>query len=130
MPDSSGSVDLGSLSQAEQEAVEKLAEAKGGDVEPDDSKPKVLTAFTVVVGYDGNPEIVQYDGEDILLQSNPTSDLIYAACSVLMKDMQAYETAQTAAQLTAQHLAQQAQAMQQRMADAQLHQQVGKGLRV
>ncbi len=128
MPDSSGSIDLGSLSRAEQEAVDAMAEKNPPT--PDDSKPKVLTAFVVVVDYDGNPNIVEYGGEDILLQSNPTQDLIFAACSVLMKDMQAFETAQHAAQLTAQHMMQQAQAMQQQMADAQLRQQVGKGLRV
>jgi hypothetical protein len=126
--DSSGAVDLGNLSPEEKEAVEQMAEehpevAEGsypGDKNPQDNKRKVLTAFSVVVGYDGNPDVVAYTGDDLLLQSDPTADLIYATCATIQKDMHAFDTAQAAAQMTASFMAQQARAMQEQMQQAQI----------
>lgn len=126
MPDTSGSIDLSSLSAEEAEAVENLAQEKGGEPGPEQpDRQKVLTAFLVVVGLDGNPEVMAFnDGQfDILTQVTP--DHIYGACSVIQKDLDARE----AALVTADIMQQQAMAMQQQMQDRMLAAQVSKNPR-
>lgn len=115
MADNSGAVDLGSLSQDEREAVEQLADTNPPEAEP----RKALTAFVVVVGFDGNPEVMAFEDEELVVQVHPTPDLVFAACSTVVKDLQAQETAQHAAALTAQFMTQQARAMmEQQQAEA------------
>jgi hypothetical protein len=80
----------------------------------------VLTAFSVIVGYDGNPDVVAFESDDLLLQVDPTSDLIYGACAIIQKDMSAFETAQASAQMTGQFMVQQARAMQEQMQQQQI----------
>ena len=117
MPDSSGSIDLGSLPKEDQEALAAMAEEHPPEEEED--KPKVLTAFSVVVGYDGDPQIVAYAGDDLLVQSNPTDDLIKGACRNIVDDLNVLQTAQASAHMTAQLLMQQGQQMQQQMMQQQ-----------
>lgn len=129
MPDSSGAVDLNSLSAEEQKAVEDMAEktegSYPGDQHPDDNKPKVLTAFAVVVGYDGNPQVVSYEHDDFLVQTQPTADLVYAACATVMKDIKGQEYAQAAALATHQVMMQQARMAQEQMEAARVAQNLG-----
>lgn len=126
MPDTSGSVDLGGLSKEETEAVERLAQERGGEPGPEAPQPqKVLTAFVVVVGLDGNPQPMVFNDPqfDILTQATP--DLIYAAAATVMKDIEAMENAQA----TAEVMQQQAMAMQQQMQEQMLQRQVAAGLK-
>jgi hypothetical protein len=123
VPDNSGAVDLGSLSPEEQAKVEEMAEQSyPGDQDPGDNKPKVLTAFAVVVGYDGNPQVISYEHDDFLVQSQPTGDLIYGACATILKDMNVQETGMYAAQATQQLMMQQARAMAEQQQAAQIAQ--------
>jgi hypothetical protein len=104
LADSSGAVDLGVKPEAAQE--EELAVGPGNPEEASDPGPqpgpapkeKVDTAFTVVVTLDGNVQVILYEGEDFLVDRNPTPDLVYGACAVVQKDMQAQETAQATVQ--------------------------------
>lgn len=113
MADNSGAVDLGT-SQAEEEPQADAAEPEGtypGDQNPEDNKPKFLTAFGVLVDYTGNPQIVRFPGagEEFYVQVQPTSDLVFAAASTIVKDLSSQETAQHTAQLVIAGLQQQAQ---------------------
>lgn len=135
MPDNSGAVDLSALSPEEQDAVKKMAEENPteepegsypGDQNPEDNRRKVLTGFIVLVDYNGNPEVMSLPEHLVLVQSEPTPDLIYAACGVIQKDLAAQETAHA----TAEVMMQQARAMQEQMQAAHLAQQVKGGLRV
>jgi hypothetical protein len=112
VPDTSGSVDLGSLSQEEQEALEALAEKNP----PEPEKPQVLTAFLVVVGTDGNPQVMAFPDPDLEMLSEPTNDLVFQAASTIVKDIQLGE----AAQATVAMMAQQAQMMAQHQQEAMI----------
>lgn len=112
MPDTSGSVDLGNLSQAEQEALEALAEKNP----PEPEKPQVLTAFLVILGVDGNPQVMAFPDPDLDMLSEPTNDLVYQAASTIVKDIKAGEVAQA----TVAMMAQQAQMMAQQQQEAML----------
>ena len=131
MPDSSGAIDLGSLSPEEQEAVNRMAEENGitGD-EPtrEDTGPKrqkVLTAFIVLVGEDGNPTVLNYEDDERIETHVPvTPDLIYGACATIQKDIAAMETAQASAAATGQFMMQQARAAQEQMQNAAIQAQL------
>jgi hypothetical protein len=127
VPDTSGSIDLSSLSDEEQEAVEELAR-RNGESPSEAGAPqaqKVLTAFLVVVGLDGNPTPMAFNDPqfDILTQATP--DLIHAFCGTVRKDIEAMESAQA----TAEVMQQQAMALQQQMQDQMLQRQVAQGLK-
>jgi hypothetical protein len=133
--DNTGAVDLASLAKDEQDAVERLAAERGDDPHaPDGSDAnapkKVLTAFLVIVGLDGNPEPMAFNDPSLEVIAPPTPDLIYGAAHTLIKDLTAQETAQGAAHATAQLMMQQARAMaeqQQAQAIAQQVNQSGLG---
>lgn len=134
MADNTGAVDLSSLSDEEKRAVEEMADAhKGsysGDQNPDENKRKVLTGFTVLLNYDGDPEVVSLPEDyEVLLQSEPTADLIYMACGNVMKDITLQMTSMATAQNTAMIMQQQARAMMEQQQNAMLQAQVSKGLR-
>lgn len=121
MPDSSGAVDLNSISPEEKEQVERLAEERGGEQPSpeEDHRQKVLTAFLVVVGYDGNPQVLRINDPNLLVQSEPTPDLVYGAASTILKDLEAQETAQAAAAMTVQAMMEQSRAMMEQQMAAQ-----------
>jgi hypothetical protein len=128
VPDSSGSVDLSALAAEEQEAVERLAAERGEDPvdgSPEENAPKrVLTAFLVIVGLDGNPEPMAFEDPALDLVTSPTPDLIYGAAHTLIKDLSAQETAQGAAHATAQLMMQQARAIAEQQQAQAIAQQV------
>jgi hypothetical protein len=126
VPDNSGAVDLGAMTPDEQEAVNRLAAERGGEEPDKDERPKVLTAFAVVVGYDGNPTVTSYEHDDFLVQNNPTTDLVYGACQTVIKDIQSQETAQASAAFTVQAMQQQARAI----AEAQQQAQIARSLKI
>lgn len=121
MPDNSGAVNLDALSAEDQEAVQRLAEERGGEVvAPEeataDNKREVHTAFLVLVGPDGSPEVLAFDDERLNVRQSPTPDIIYGVIQVLIKDLQAQETAAATVQATMA----QARAMQEQMATQQM----------
>lgn len=120
MPNNSGSVDLSGLRQQ--------AEAGAGTEEQtqEPGQPTtVLTAFAVIVGFDGDPQVVSYEHDDVDVQNRPTPDMVFAACSTILKDIQSQETAQAAAQLTASIMVQQARAMAEQQQAAQMRAGLG-----
>lgn len=116
MPDTSGAHDL----------------SRPTPVPDDVNKPKdppeptrVLTAFAVIIGFDGNPSVVSYEHEDIAVAHEPTPDLIFGACSTVLKDLQIQESAHAAGLATMQFMMSQAQAVQQQQEAARLRQGLG-----
>jgi hypothetical protein len=99
VPDSSGSVDLGSLSQEDREALEQIA-AQNEPPEGEQEKKEVLTAFIVFFNRDGNPEVSAFEDPNLDVLAFPTPDLVLAAISVLAKDLAATETAHASARET------------------------------
>jgi hypothetical protein len=129
MPDHSGSVDLSrietasnqddvalaSLSEEEQEALEKMAA-----LNPEPEGQPVRTAFLVVVAQDGSAVAVSDLDLAVVRDYLPSTDDIYGALQVICKDIEVQEGAQT----TASFMHQMAMAqMQQRQ-----HQQMVAGL--
>lgn len=126
MPNASGSVDLSDLSNLspeEEAALEGLAE-RNETTPPEPEVQNVLTAFLVVVGLDGNPQVMALNDPKINPLTGPTPDLIHGACGVIIKDIAAMENAQA----TAEVMQQQAMAMQQQMQEQMLQRQVAAGL--
>jgi hypothetical protein len=124
VPDTSGSIDLSTLSEEEKAAVENLAQERGGPAEEPEER-RALTAFLVVVGLDGNPEVLSFNDPNLNLLTGPTPDLIYAAAQTIAKDFLAMETARATAEVMQQH----AMALQQQMQDQMLQRQVQQGLK-
>jgi hypothetical protein len=120
VPDNSGAIDLGALPPEDQEAVDQLAAGHEGEPE----KRKVLTAFAIVIGFDGNPSVLSYEHDDFEAQTDPTMDLVFAACSTVIKDIQGQEFAAAAAQATHQLMMQQARAAMEQQQAAKIAQQV------
>lgn len=110
MADGSGAVDL-SASSAPTEDKPKIPE----------EKPPVLAAFAVIIGFDGNPQVVTYEHDDFVVQHPATPDLIYGAAQTIIKDIQATETAQA----TLSFQMQQAQAIAQQRQAQQVQQSLG-----
>lgn len=121
MPDASGSVDLGSLSAEEREAVEKLAEDTGA--EP--GKHPALFAFLVIADPAGNVSFYAYDGPetapDLDVAMKLSTDLVYGAAATIQKDIAAQETATHTVQVQMA----QAQAFAEQQRQAQLQAQLG-----
>lgn len=126
MPDSSGSVDLGALSAEEQDAVDQTTPEPTPDSEEAAEAKEILFSFGVVVDTSGNPTVVQFDPPGFQSLVNPTEDLLFGALNVVLKDLQAAETAQAAAQMTVGYLQQQAAQMQQQMQEQQIAAQLAK----
>lgn len=124
MPDTSGSIDLSRLSEEEEAALEHLTREKGGEPGPEapPQAQKVLTAFLVVVGLDGNPTPMAFNDPQFEILAQATPDLIHAFCGTVRKDIEAMESAQA----TAEVMQQQAMALQQQMQERMLHQQISK----
>ncbi len=120
MPDSSGAVNLGEKRQEEDKTEEQ---AQPG------TPTRFQTAFGILVGVDGDPQIVSYSHEDIVLNTEPTPDMVFGACATVIKDLQAAETAEAAAKMTAGFLAQQAQAAMQQQQAAQMRASLPTDLR-
>lgn len=130
MPDNSGAVDLGSLSNAEQERLAAMAEehpegSYPGDKNPGENKRKVLTAFIVLVGYDGNPEVAAFEDETLLVQTQPTNDLVSGACHTIIKDLTIQEQGMFTAHATHQVMMQKAREMAEQQQAAHLAQNLG-----
>jgi hypothetical protein len=123
VPNSSGSIDLGALPKEDQEALERMAEETG--TEPKGEKRKVLTAFLVIANFDGNTEVLAFQDDDLEVHAHPTPDLIYGACSTLIKDLEIQESAQAAAHMTAQVMLQQARAIAEQQQAASIRQGLG-----
>lgn len=120
MPDSSGSVDLGSLPKEEQEKVEQMA-----DQDPNQEKQRVLTAFSVVVSLDGNPQVVSLESEDFEMTVPPTADLIYGAAHTIIKDISGQEYAHATAMTTVQTMMAQTRMMAEQQQAQQVAAQLG-----
>lgn len=125
MPNNNGAVDLSSLSAEEQAAVEQMAEQHGEQPEEPKGPHRVLTAFMIIVGLDGNPQVMGFEDPNFELVSQPTGDLVYGAVQTVAKDLAADETARAAAQHTAQLMAAQAQAMMEQQQHAQVAASLG-----
>lgn len=102
MPNSSGAVDLGSLSTEEQDAVQRLADREAAshpapepEKSPEDAAVEAAdfdTAFVVVLTHDGQFGVVGYEGP-ATIKREPTQDIIFGAVSTVAKDLSAAETA-------------------------------------
>lgn len=111
--DNSGAVDLGNIN-----SDQKTTNTDEGATE--DQRRTVLTAFLVLVGEDGNPEVLAFENPEIKVLTPPNSDLIYGAVQVIAKDMAAQETAHASAVATAQVMVQQARAMAEQQQMSQM----------
>lgn len=125
MPNASGSVDLSSLSPEEQAAVADMAEHNATVAPPEPETQDVLTLFLVVVGLDGNPEVLAVSDPRFNSLVTLTRDHIYGAASVILKDRVAEETALA----TAEVMQAQAQAMMRQQQEAMLQRQVEQNLK-
>lgn len=123
MPDTSGSVDLGSLSAETRERLTQMAEEHKVAPKPDEPQ-QVHTAFTVVVN-EGQVSVIQYEGSALFIDHNPTGDEVYSAAAVVQKDLAAQETAQHTAGILQQHAMQ----MQQQIQAQQIRDNLGPNLR-
>lgn len=126
MPNASGSVDLSNLSREEEEALQSMAAQHSNNAPPEEEgAQKVLTTFLVVVGLDGNPQVMAVNDPRFDALVTLTRDHIFAAASIITKDLAAEETAMA----TAEIMQQQAMALQQQMQDQMLQRQVTAGLK-
>lgn len=128
MADNSGAIDLGSLSEEQQEELDRITEERGDPNDPQhegSQKRHALTAFLVIVEENGNPEVMAFEDPELVIQVKPTNDLIFGAVSTIAKDMQAQETAQASALATAQVMMQQAKAMAEQQQSAALAARLG-----
>ena len=107
MPDNSGAVDLGAQRQTEEPTPEET---------PGDTTKNALYAFAVIADTKGNVQVYSYEAEgvDPILEAN--NDLVYGACSKVLADISARETADATVQIQMQH----AQAMAAKMQEQQL----------
>lgn len=120
MPDSSGAVDLGQVTPPTEEPQEEERQSTDGE----ERKQPVLLTFGVIVGLDGNPSVVAFEHPSVQAVLQPTNDLLFMAASTLVKDLQAGETAHSAAEMTVGLMQQQARAMQEQFAQAQVAEQL------
>lgn len=90
MPDSNGSVDLGSLSAEQQERLEKMAEEN--NTEP--GAMDVAYAFVVIAHENGQIQVAAYDGPSFKSGRDFINDDVYGAAATIQKDIAAMESAQ------------------------------------
>lgn len=127
MPDSHGSVDLGSLSSQEQEALAAMAEEHDTDPNETPAAPEALfaiTAFTVVLA-EGAQWMVVPAGTPLNVQRDPAGDDFVSAAAVITKDTFVAEAAQTTAFAMQQIARQQMEQMQTAGIADQLRQRGG-----
>lgn len=77
--------------------VPDLSKLKNGSTpppEPDQPAPVARTAFLVVVGADGNIAVSNDTGQEVEVQQKCTTDDIYMAATLIIKDIQVQQTAQ------------------------------------
>jgi hypothetical protein len=125
MPNTTGSVDLGSLSTEEEEALASLADQHPEDAPGATNEPERVPVDTAVL------LVLSEEGEILILEPNtpvdpkrnPTGDLLYGMFATAMKDLAGQEIAQVVVQ---QQLAQ-ARLMQEQMQAQQIKSQL-KGL--
>lgn len=98
--------DLASLSDEERERLAAMAEEHPEDVQDAED---VVTAFFVVIRKDGSIGVSQDVTAKFAPDRMATGDDVIAACSVALSDLQAGK----AAQITAAHMAQLGQMMQE-----------------
>lgn len=76
--------------------IPDLSKLKNGQQPPPPEEPantRVRTAFLVVVGADGNIVVSTDLAQDIQIEHQVSTDDLYSACSLIIKDIQVQQTA-------------------------------------
>lgn len=116
MPDTSGAINLGEAPNLTPEQEAQLREMAKDHPEDTEGPDRVVTAFGVVLTHDGQVLIVPFDSEDVVMDINPTPDLIHGMAATVQKDIASQDTARHTLELQMH----QARAMSQRMEEAQI----------
>jgi hypothetical protein len=96
--------------------IPDLSRLKNNQPPPEAKSALARTAFLVIVGADGNIEVTVDLSRDVSVERHATTDDIYAASTLIIKDVQVQQTAM----LVQQGLLQMGSMVQQQAADAQI----------